>query len=51
MENTILKSVCMNPMLIIFKKLMQIPFKIFAGYDIHYYIISTIAAIKTGHQC
>lgn len=51
MENTILKSVCTNPMLIIFKRLMQIPSKIFAGYDTHYYIISTVATIKTEHQC
>lgn len=49
MENIILKSVFTNPMLIIFKSLMQLPFKIFAGYDTHYYIISTVAAIKIRH--
>lgn len=46
MENIILKSVCTNPMLIIIKSLMQISFKIFAGYNTHYYIISTVAAIN-----
>lgn len=46
MDNIILQLLCATTMLKSLEKCTQIPFRMFDGYDTHYYIISVVATIQ-----